>query len=245
MPDHQFACLTYHVIGEGQDQYTVGEKQFRDHLALLRGEGFVVESFEQLEARLRSQQDLPDQYVILTLDDGHHSSMCAADLLAEYDCRATFFVTRDRSQSKPGYIRTPQIRDLRERGFSLGTHGTTHRKLSFLPESSCIEELKGSKEWLEDTLGEEVRYMAAPGGFINARVLKLAEAQGYVLSGTCNEWMNSQQTMSLPGTVNRVNVRQHFTLAHLRRIVEGHLGFYLWRQVRSAALALPKQLLRD
>jgi len=220
-------------------------KQFRGHLALLRAEGFTVEGFEELEARLRSKHPLPDRYVVLTLDDGHESSMCAADLLAEHGCRATFFLTRDRSLSKSGYLRAPQILELRQRGFSLGTHGTSHKKLSFLPEESCVTELKQSKQWLEDTIGEPVRYMAAPGGFINARVLQLAHEQGYILSGTCNEWMNSTQTMVLPGPVNRVNIRQHFSLEHLRHIVEGRLSFYLWRQVRAAALAIPKQLLRN
>ena len=144
----------------------------------------------------------------------------------------------------PGFIRTPQIRELRKRGFSLGTHGTTHRKLTFLSADSCSSELKGSKQWLEDTLGEQVRYMAAPGGFINGRVLRLAKEQGYILAGTCNEWMNTPSGMVLPGPVNRVNVRRHFSLRDMSHIVQGDLGFYLWRQARSAALTLPKRLLR-
>ena len=245
IPENRFACLTYHVIGEWKHQYTVSEKQLRDHLRFLKAEGFVVEGFEQLEARLRSKQEWPDRYAVLTLDDGHESCMRAADLLGEYECQATFFVTRDRSQGKPGFIRVPQIRELRRRGFSLGTHGATHRKLTFLPEESCIEELRGSKQWLEDTLGEQVSYMAAPGGFINARVANLALEHGYVLTGTCHERMNSPRTMVLPGLVNRVNVRRHFSLRHLHDIVYGCFTFYLWRQIRSAALAIPKQLIRD
>ncbi len=241
----KFACLTYHAVGDANDQYTVSEKQLCAHLSLLRAEGFVVEGFEQLEARLRLKQALPDRYTILTLDDGDASSMRAADLITAHDCTATFFLTRDRSQNRPGYIRAPEIRELRQRGFSLGTHGTSHRKLSFIPEGECLKELKGSKEWLEDTLGEPVGYMAAPGGYINSRVMQQAQESGYVLIGTCNEWMNSPGTMSLPGPVNRVNVRRQFTEEHVRHIVDGFLGFYLWRQARSAALVIPKQIFRN
>jgi peptidoglycan/xylan/chitin deacetylase (PgdA/CDA1 family) len=241
----KFACLTYHAIGDAGDQYTVSEKQLSAHLSLLRAEGFVVEGFEQLEARLRLKQALPGRYTILTLDDGDASSLRAADLIAAHDCTATFFLTRDRSQNKPGYIRAPEIRELRQRGFSLGTHGATHRKLTFIPESECLQELKGSKQWLEDTLGEPVGYMAAPGGYINSRVMQQAQEIGYILIGTCNEWMNSPVAMSLPGPVNRVNVRRQFTEEHVRHIVDGFLGFYLWRQARSAALAIPKQIFRN
>ncbi len=244
IPENRFACLTYHAIGDNQDQYVVSEYQFKTHLAFLTGEGFVVEGFEQLEARLRSPKELPPRYVVLTLDDGHESSMRAAELLAGFGCGATFFLTRDHCESKVGFIRAPQIRELRQKAFSLGTHGASHRKLTFLPEGECIEELRSSKKWLEDVVGEPVSSMAAPGGYINPRVMALAAREGYLLTGTCNEWMNSLDSLRLPGAVNRVSIRRHFSPERFRQIVQGHLGFYLLRQVRSAALAVPKQLLR-
>lgn len=240
----KFPCLTYHIVGDGTDQYILAESKFQAQLAFLKTEGYVGESFEQLEKRLCGKPSLPKSYVVITLDDGHESSMRAADLLESYGCRATFFVTRDRSLKRPGFIREPQIRALRIRGFSLGTHGTTHSKLTFLPERCCVEELTDSKHWLEDVIGEQVRYMAAPGGFFNRRVMKLAQEVGYVLMGTCNEWMNSTETMTLPATVNRVNIRRHFSIEDFRHIVEGHLGFYLVRQARAATLAIPKQIIR-
>jgi peptidoglycan/xylan/chitin deacetylase (PgdA/CDA1 family) len=241
--DVRFACLTYHEIGERSSQYALSESQWRAQLAFLHGEGYVAEGFEQLEARLTLRQDVPRRYVILTVDDGHESSMRAADALEKAGFRASFFLTRDRSLKRLGFIRAPDIRELRKRGFSLGTHGTTHAGLTFLSQERCVNELKQSREWLEDVIGEEVRYMAAPGGFINSRIIKLACEQGYVLMGTCNEGMNSPQSMALPCTVNRVNLRRHFSLKTFRHIVEGHLGFYTWRQVRALALWIPKQLL--
>jgi hypothetical protein len=150
--------------------------------------------------------------------------MRAAELFEAYGCRATFFITSDRALKKARYLREPEICELRKRHFSIGAHGATHRKLTFLSESACIEELERSKRWLEQVLGEEVRYMAAPGGYVNARVLQLACDQGYVLTGTCSEWMNSISTMCLPGTVNRVNIRQRFSLEVFRRVVEGKPG---------------------
>jgi peptidoglycan/xylan/chitin deacetylase (PgdA/CDA1 family) len=95
---------------------------------------------------------------------------------------------------------------------------------------------------LQQVLGESVRYMAAPGGFINTRVLQLACELGYILTGTCNEWMNSVNTMRLPGTVNRVNIRQHYSDNDFRHAVDGDSAFYLARQVRAAALWFPKQM---
>ena len=239
-----FACLTYHVVGNEDNQYAVSARQLRDHLSFLRQEAFTVEGFDGLEARLKSGDPLPESYVVMTWDDGHHSSVQAADILSEYGCGATFFVTRDRSEYKSGFIRRSEIRELRARGFSIGTYGTTHLKLTFLPESSCRAELVESKSWLEEVLGETVRYWAAPGGYVNRRVTSYAESQGYVLTGTCREWMNSGKQLKLPAQVNRVNVRKSFSVGDIKRIVYGDLAFYSWRQIRSAALYVPKQVVR-
>lgn len=100
-----------------------------------------------------------------------------------------------------------------------------------------------SKQWLEGVIYEEVRYMVAPRGFINPRVMKSACECGYALVGTCNEWMKSPDTMTLPSSVNRANVRRHFSIQAFRYIVEGHSAFYPWRQVRAGGLAIPKRLL--
>jgi peptidoglycan/xylan/chitin deacetylase (PgdA/CDA1 family) len=238
----RFACLTYHTIARGNSQYAVSELQLRCHLALLKAEAYAVDGFEELEARLRSRQGVPHHYVVLTCDDGHESAMRAADLLEGYGFRATFFLTRDRCLKRSGFVRGPEIQELRRRGFSLGAHGTSHRPLTFLTKERCIDEIKESRKWLEDVLGEQVRYMAAPGGFINNRVTQLAHEHGYVLTGTCTEWMNSFESMNLPGEVNRVNVRQHFSNEAFRRIIQGQLNFYVRRRVRAASLWIPKQV---
>jgi hypothetical protein len=56
----------------------------------------------------------------------------------------------------------------------------------------------------------EVLYMAAPCGSINVRVMKSAYEYGYALIGKCNEGMYSPDSMTLPESVNRVNVRCMF-----------------------------------
>jgi peptidoglycan/xylan/chitin deacetylase (PgdA/CDA1 family) len=243
--ERKFACLTYHVIAEGKSQYTVSEGQLRSQLALLKAAQYAVDDFEELETRLRLGRKVPPRYVVVTVDDGHESSMRVADLLEGYGFRATFFLTRERCLKTPGFIRGPDVRALRQRGFSLGTHGTTHHPLTFLPKDQCLAELAESKRWLEDAIGEEVRYAAVPGGFINSSVMKSARECGYTFVGTCNEWMNSPESMALPCKVNRVNVRRHFSAGTFLRIIQGDLGFYIVRQIRAAALWIPKRLLRS
>lgn len=241
MIEGSFACLTYHQIGAAGDQYRIAEPQLRTHLRALKLAGYAVEGFEQLQKRLAGSGGIPHRYVVITFDDGHESSMRAADLLAEFGCFATFFLTRDRCLGKPEFVRGPDIRDLRKRGFSLGTHGTTHQRLSLMPDDKCIAELRESKAWLEDIIGESVAYMAAPGGFVDSRVLRFSFDCGYVLAATCRERMNRGRRMVLPSAVDRVAIRRHFSDRILQDIVKGRQIFYMKRWVRNIALAIPKR----
>src|SRR2546427_819310 len=76
---NRFACLTYHRVGDRDDQYTVSEAQFCAQMSFLQTEGYTVEGFKELHHRLQSKQGFPDRYVVLTLDDGHSSAMVAAN----------------------------------------------------------------------------------------------------------------------------------------------------------------------
>jgi len=241
IPEGRFACLTYHHFGDQTDTYSVTVHQLRMQLAFLQDAGYLVEGFEQLESRLISGHSIPSRYAVVTIDDGRESTMAAAELLSKYGFNATFFLTRDCCLVKPGFIRAPQIQELRGAGFSVGTHGTTHKIMTRMSTDACVNELRESKEWLEDVLSERVRYMSAPGGYVNSHVLSLAYSHGYTLVGTCREQMNSIR-MAIPGIVSRVNVRRSFSDATFRDLVQGRGIFYAGRQIRSAALWIPKEL---
>jgi peptidoglycan/xylan/chitin deacetylase (PgdA/CDA1 family) len=239
-----FACLTYHGIGDQEGQYTVREASFRSQLDHLHAGDYMVEGFEGLQQRLASGDELPGRYVALTFDDGEVSTMRVADLLEEHSFKATVFVTRDRSLHNPAYIRESQIQELRRRGFSIGTHGTTHRKLTRISEQECRNELAESRRWLEDILGENVCFTAVPGGFLNSRVLRLAAEEKYSMIGSCREQMNAALYRPFPvRVVSRVSIRRHFSMATFISVVQGDPSFYLRRQLRAAALWLPKRLL--
>ena len=236
-----FACLTYHIVGgQPAHQYQISCHAFVSQVRYLNENGYTVESLEHLERRIHSESPFPTRYVTITVDDGHKSSMSIADVLTSFGFSATFCIVRDKSQGHEGYIRPAQIRDLQRAGFSIASHGVTHRKLSKLARPECVRELRDSKLWLEDVLGREVSHFIAPGGYFNSQVTKLAFAEGYSLFGTCTEDMNRPSRLKLRRLLNRVNIRAHFSMDDFRAIIEGHRLFYWRRQARAAVLAIPK-----
>ncbi len=72
-----------------------------------------------------------------------------------------------------------EIRALHSSGWVIGSHTLTHRALTFLPRKEVEEELRISKEILEDVIGDEVWAIAYPFNRYNDEVLKLAMESGY------------------------------------------------------------------
>jgi peptidoglycan/xylan/chitin deacetylase (PgdA/CDA1 family) len=104
-------------------------------------------------------------------------------------------------------------------------------------------ELIDSKIWLEDIIGAEVRYMAAPGGYINDRVTEACLSAGYHLIGNSVEWWNRVSGHMTCHTVNRVTLRRGWPIETFEAILRRDPLFYLKRQLRRAMLATPKQVI--
>ena len=70
----------------------------------------------------------------------------------------------------------------RARGFEFGSHGATHRRLTWLPDSAVDEELGRSRETLIARLGPAAgTAIAYPFGAVDQRIEQLADEAGYAL----------------------------------------------------------------
>lgn len=166
--------------GPGPDRYKVAPDRFLAHL-----------------------DAAPDAQ--LTFDDGGASALVAtAPLLEGRGRHGTFFVVTDRIGSD-GFLDEDGVRELRERGHVVGSHGRTHRALTRLGDDELAAELRESKARLEEILGEEVTAIAAPGGFYDARIARAAEAAGYTDVFTSEPWASTRR-------VGRVQVHPRFSI---------------------------------
>ncbi len=238
----RFVTLMYHNLEQDPaNRYSLPVKAFEQQVAWLTAEGYVVEGFPELEARL-AHGVFPERYVVMTFDDGHRSNLQAAEILARAGGQATFFLTRDFCRQNPAFLRDSEIRELA--GLcSVGGHGVTHAPLSRLDAARARDELAGSKAWLEDVTGSPVTTMSAPGGFINRPVLQLALDLGYTLVGNSVEWWNEPSTVNAERLVNRVAVWQGMPLSLFARIVRRDARYLRARRLRAATLELTKRAL--
>lgn len=151
-------------------------QRFREQLAFLR-DRFNVVDFEMFKRLFDGTASLADDRpaAMLTFDDGMASNYeVAAPLLEEAGMRGVFFVVprfsecserdarrfyvqriRDR---RPGLsAMTPdQIRDLADRGHTIGNHTLTHASLSETPSSELHSEIDESADVIQSWLRRPV-----------------------------------------------------------------------------------------
>jgi peptidoglycan/xylan/chitin deacetylase (PgdA/CDA1 family) len=113
--------------------------------------------------------------ISITFDDGYISQLKMAKTLAQLGIRVTFFIiTQLRSfEGKPLLtIKEEYIAELTEMCHEVGSHTATHKVLTDLDRFELEEELKNSKRYLEDVIGNEVLGFAYPYGLYNLRVIQ-------------------------------------------------------------------------
>ncbi len=163
---------------------------------------FNVITLEQFVECKEKKIKPPPKSVIITFDDGYMENyLNALPILERYDFKATFFITSDYIDSEEPFrwldwdelllsqfrenktdwlpLSRQMLRTMSDCGFSIGSHTKSHPALTAVEESVAIEEVKGSKQRLEEILSKPVTSFSYPYGELNETVKSLVKAAGY------------------------------------------------------------------
>ena len=178
---------------------------FRDHMQILKDEGFRVVDLHTAISLLNSGRSLakangtkgrrpsslrsePPRIAVITFDDGFNDFLTAAWPVLQR-CGfpgsvflPTNFIGRERRSFKGRpCLNWFEVRQLCLAGVSFGSHTVNHPKLWKLDHSTLQHELRDSRKAIEDKLGKRVDTFAHPYAFPSidsAYVVRLREALG-------------------------------------------------------------------
>jgi peptidoglycan/xylan/chitin deacetylase (PgdA/CDA1 family) len=194
---------TYHYLGspprQAHDPFLyVSTAQFDAQLARLREEQY---HFASLTEALDHSSHGPRR-VVITFDDGA-ANVCRFGLepLARHGAKAIQFLVagliggRNEWMIKHGdaserLMDIPQVRDWLAAGHDIGSHTTTHPKLTELTLEAAREEIVASKKRLEDMFGRPVRHFCYPGGKWNDALREVVAEAGYATACTTQFGVN-------------------------------------------------------
>lgn len=176
--------LTYHSLDDSGSVLSVPPFTFMEHLRLLREMGV-----ETITLRDVINRDIPEKAVVITFDDGFESVYYRAlPALLQCGFTATVFLVTDycqRTNSWPSQpareVRRPllqwrQVKEMSDAGICFGAHTKTHPDLTRIPTHEAEEEIRGSKEMIENVVQRPVDSFAYPYGVYDAAVKRLVAA---------------------------------------------------------------------
>ena len=177
--------------------------------------------------------------VAITFDDGSETDVtAAATILKARVFGATFYVTAG-SVGNKGYMSSPQLRQLSDSGFEIGSHSMTHRYLPDLDDACLRQEMLESKHRLEEMIGKPIRHFSCPGGRYDRRVARFARQTGYVTVANSRARVNSRSSDHY--ALGRVAIMRDISLGDFQNICRGR---ELWKiELRDAIRGAAKRLL--
>lgn len=162
---------------------TTTPKQFKAQMDLLSRLGFDFSTVQD-----RDQVENP---ILITFDDGYSCvNEIAAPILHEYDAPATIFAITDYVGKKNAWDYFPEekqvthmgwgeLRELSDRGWEIGSHGSTHKRMIHMSRKMIQKELRDSKKELENRLGREIVTFCPPFNAWNSELVYEIEQAGY------------------------------------------------------------------
>jgi len=184
--------LCYHRIGGPLELGVtrVGRSAFARQMTALARAGWRALSLDEFT---RTTHDVRRTF-LLTFDDGYASlATHAYPVLADLGFTATTFAITDYvgktntwdvryTWDRLQHLDWSGIERWRARGFDFGSHGATHRRLTWLEDGEVQDDLSRAREVLRNRLGPEAgRAVAYPFGAVDARIVRHAETAGYEL----------------------------------------------------------------
>lgn len=189
--------LMYHRVGSAQNdwerRYCIAPELFSRHMNRLMTKGMRACSLSDFFAWLSNDYALPEGSFLLTFDDGFLGVYeHALPVLKSIGWPATVFLVSRligkgdewcRRENPSGIVHPlmslEHIEEMRDAGFSFHSHTRFHPDLTTLSDDELADELTGSRQDLEELLGDPVDYLAYPYGRYDERVLRAVRTAGY------------------------------------------------------------------
>ena len=188
--------LTYHSIDETGSPVSITAREFRRQMQSLAAAGWRTVTLSELMSG-HAEGWWPARTFLLTFDDGYRNLLeHALPVAAECSFHGTVFVSTERvggvmtGPGQPSWTPAGPVLDwnglkaVASAGWSIASHGCTHRALSGLGPADVSRELARSKATIEEKLGLAVTAFAYPYGAVTRTIERLAAAHYEAAFGT-------------------------------------------------------------
>jgi peptidoglycan/xylan/chitin deacetylase (PgdA/CDA1 family) len=210
--------LMYHYIstppqgaGPVRRDLSVPPERFASHLQALHKAGYQSISLRTLLDHLTRGAPLPDNPIVITIDDGHTDAYVHAfPLLQEHGFTASFFVITDFvNEERPEHLSWDQLREMAAASMEIGCHSRNHPDLRGRSVDYLVWQALGCQESMELELGFHPRFISYPSGLYDQRTIQVFHSAHYW--GGITSHQGQRQSSSHPFELMRIRVRGSHT----------------------------------
>ena len=206
--------LTFHAIEDSPSVISFSPELFGRFMEKLHMNGYGTLRLSDAAGLVREGKPLPEKSFVLTFDDGYGSVYGEAfPVLRKYRMTATVFLAVGDTENRGWLDRlTPlggrrmlswgEIREMKDAGIDFGAHTITHPDLTAIDTASVEHEIWGSKEIIENNLGEPVLSFAYPYGLYDERCIEIA---GRSFACACSDDLGLLTASNAPYALRRVD----------------------------------------
>jgi peptidoglycan/xylan/chitin deacetylase (PgdA/CDA1 family) len=223
--------LIYHRVTENgggrTNPHCLPMRNFREHMQYLRRSQYPVVSWREpgVDAALQHGE----MRVALTFDDGYRSDLECAHVLRSLGYDALFFIATG-CLGAESYLDRDGVVELQRLGMTIGSHSHNHVQLTSLDDAQAADDLRRSREVLEDIVQRPIEYFSFPGGAYDGRVLARARAAGYKYFFTSDWGINRKRELSSDlfrrtSVLNHLDTLQFDALLRQRNYYARRVGF--------------------
>lgn len=223
-PSHtpKITIYSYHSISDDGWRFSVTKEDFEQQMNYLLKDQEPI-TVRELRLYLKGEKKIAKDSFIITFDDGYEDVLEVKDFLKKKSIYPCLFVLsnlpkvnyRELAVSKR-FLSAEQIKDLKESGWDIGSHGATHADFYRLTKEQIVEEVVDSKTNLENSLGFSIPYFAYPKGRYTDEILKALRTAGYVHAFSMNDGYVNASTNEL--LIPRVGVDGTHTMRQFTKL---------------------------
>lgn len=187
--ERKVPILVYHNIMDSycasQSSVQISPKEFEAHMLSLDQAGYHTITFQQYNDYVTRGQELPDNPIILTFDDGYSSNYeYAYPVLKKYNMKATIFVLTGRmgavDEVTYPHFTWEEAREMQQSGvIDIQSHSDLHPDMTRVEIGRAQLELRRSRYLIRKELQKPCEVFAYPYGLYNSDLQELAEKAGY------------------------------------------------------------------
>jgi peptidoglycan/xylan/chitin deacetylase (PgdA/CDA1 family) len=194
---HYPFVLCYHGVGsvaaaDDPQGIFLSIELFERHLDTIAAQNYELLSVSELW-RAIAHQPGPAGKGAITFDDGlTQTTRNAIPMVLERGWACSLFVPtgllgkRHPDAPTEWIASAAEVRELSDAGVEVGAHSVDHVDLTRLPHVQALEQMRRSRETLEDLLAKPVKTMAYPFGAVTPRLMEAAEEAGYEVACACS-----------------------------------------------------------